>query len=111
MTTDHPTFTPGDTITPKHIDAVNEMTARIAELERNAEQAWRERAVYRTKYYALHDVMYVPELPLRAVRITEWGPGEGEQTTVPDLTPQRLGELLAEIAHLRALANRSNTDD
>jgi hypothetical protein len=84
------------------------LRARIAELEQELKEtrarenlAWSERNVAYAKVKAWEAVVYIDGLPLRAVEVTEWGPGEGRITTVPDVTPRRLTDLLDEIARLR----------
>lgn len=85
------------------------LKARIAELEHDLretrareERAWSERNIAYAKVKAWEAVVYVEGLPLRAVEVKEWGPGEGSMTTVPDVTPRRLTDLLEELARLRA---------
>lgn len=81
--------------------AIERLQAELAEVKASEELAWRERNVAYAKVKAWEAVVYVEGLPLRAVRVDEWGPGEGEQTTVPDVTPKRLTELLDELAAIR----------
>lgn len=81
--------------------AIERLQAELAEAKASEERAWRERNVAYAKVKAWEAVVYVEGLPLRAVRVDEWGPGEGEQTTVPDVTPKRLTELLDELAAIR----------
>jgi len=78
------------------------MADRIAALEADNERAWRERNTAYAKVKAWESVVYIEHLPLRAVAVNEWGPGEGGQTTVPDITPKKLTDLLAELSTLRA---------
>jgi hypothetical protein len=70
-------------------------------LKEENRRAWTERNEAYAKVKAWESVVYVEKLPLRAVRIDEWGPGEGGTTTVPEITRQKLTDLLAEIAKLR----------
>jgi hypothetical protein len=89
------------------LTATSAKDKRIAELEADAiklehenERIWRERNIAYAKVKAWEAVLYVEGLPLRAVRVDEWGPGEAEQTTVPEVTPKRLVELLDRLADL-----------
>ena len=93
------------------IAATSAKDKRIAELEADAiklehenERIWRERNIAYAKVKAWEAVLYVEGLPLRAVRVDEWGPGEAEQTTVPEVTPKRLVELLDRLADLERKA-------
>lgn len=99
------------TIKPRLFAAVNELPALLDENERlraEAEQAQRERNIAYAKVKAWESVVYVEGLPLRAVPVGEWGPGEGETTTVPEVTPKKLTELLDELRTARAaLGDRS----
>jgi uncharacterized protein (UPF0335 family) len=92
------------------VDAVDlrSVLSGIEQLQRENEalreenkRAWTERNTAYTKVKAWESVVYVEGLPLRAVRVEEWGPGEGTETAVPDITPKKLTELLDELAALR----------
>lgn len=83
-------------------DQIDELKAEIARLRASEERAWRERNIAYAKVKAWESVVFVEGLPLRAVKVDEWGPGEGETTTVPEVTPQRLTDLLDEMHRLRA---------
>lgn len=87
---------------PEAAAHIDHQAATIARLTSENEQAWRERNVAYAKVKAWEAVVYVEGLSLRAVSVDEWGPGEGEQTTVPDVTPKRLVDLLDELAKFRA---------
>ena len=89
----------------RYTEALAAKDAKIAELERerdrlqhSEEDAWREcnRAV--TKVKAWENVVYIEGLPLRAVRVDEFGPGKGDQVAVPEITPKKLTELLERLA-------------
>jgi hypothetical protein len=71
------------------------------ELREENRRAWTERNEAYAKVKAWESVVYVEGLPLRSVSVDEWGPGEGGQTTVPEVTPKKLTELLDELARLR----------
>jgi hypothetical protein len=73
-----------------------------ARLQQELDRTWRERNRAVAENKAWRDVMYVPGLPLRAARVDEFGPGEGEEVHLPALTPQRLTDLLDMIAQARA---------
>lgn len=77
------------------------LRAELEEANRREERAWRERNVAYAKVKAWEATVYVEGLPLRAVRADDWGPGEGAHTTVPEVTPKRLVDLLDELAQLR----------
>lgn len=70
----------------------------IEKQQRELEQAWTERNVAYAKVKAWEDVVYVEGLQMRSVRVDEWGPGEGEMTEVPDISPKKLTELLDRLA-------------
>lgn len=95
---------PGAAITAWNTRHRTEATAALEErvklLEAENARVWRERNIAYAKVKAWEAVVYVEGLPLRAARVDEWGPGEGEQTTVPELTPKRLVDLLDRLATL-----------
>jgi uncharacterized small protein (DUF1192 family) len=81
---------------------VAELEDEVAALKVENNRAWAERNTAYAKVKAWEAVVFVERLPLRAVRVDEWGPGEGGETSVPEVTPQKLTDLLDEIARLRA---------
>jgi hypothetical protein len=88
-----------------HTEAAAAIRAAMGEIERlraENERVWRERNRAITENGAWRGVLYMENLPVRAVQVAEWGPGEGEHVTLPELTPQRLTDLLDEVATLRA---------
>ena len=84
-------------------DEIQRLRAEVERLEAESARAWRERNIACAKVKAWEDVVYVESLPLRPVRVDGWGPGEGEETSVPIVTPKKLTELLDEMARLQAL--------
>ncbi len=84
---------------------IESLQKEVAELKAENERAWTERNTAYAKVKGWESVVYVEKLPMRAVPIDEWGPGEGGQTAVPHITPAKLTDLLDEIAKLRALTN------
>ena len=87
-------------------EEIAELKAEIAELKEENRRAWTERNEAYAKVKGWEATVFVEKLPIRAVRIDEWGPGEGGTTTVPDVTPRKLTELLDEVAELRAKVAR-----
>lgn len=83
---------------------IAELEADVSRLTEENARAWRERNEAYAKVKAWESVVYVEGLPLRAVRIDEWGPGEGGMTSVAEVTPGKLTDLLDEIARLRKAA-------
>lgn len=83
-------------------DRIAELEAEIESLKAENTRAWTERNTAYAKVKAWESVVYVEHLPLRAVRIDEWGAGEGGTTTVPEITRQKLTDLLDEITKVRA---------
>jgi len=82
-----------------HIETLEAENTRLRE---ENTRAWTERNTAYAKVKAWEGIVYVERLPLRAVRVEEWGSGEGGHTVVPELTPQKLTDLLDELARLRA---------
>lgn len=81
------------------------LTAQAEEIERlNAEneRIWRERNIAVTKVKGWEETLVVEQLPPRVLQVREWGPGEGEQVSIPQITPRRLTEILDELAALKA---------
>lgn len=68
------------------------------------DQLWRERNHAVQKVRAWEDVVYVEGGAMRAVLCAEWGPGEGDQVAVPEITPKQITQLLDEVIKLRAAA-------
>lgn len=83
-------------------DRLSELEAEVSRLRLENDRAWRERNEAYAKVKAWESVVYVEKLPLRSVPINDWGPGGDGQTTVPHITPQKLTDLLEEVARLRA---------
>lgn len=81
------------------------LTAQAEEIERltaENERIWRERNIAMTKVKGWEESLVVEQLPLRALQVREWGPGEHEQVSIPQITPRRLTEILDELAALKA---------
>jgi hypothetical protein len=87
-------------------ERIDELQAQVAQLKEENSRAWTERNEAYAKVKAWEAVVYVEKLPVRAIPINEWGPGEGGTTTVPEITRQKLTDLLDEIAGLRAQVAR-----
>lgn len=82
-------------------DRIAELEDEIARLKESEERAWHERNIAYTQVKAWESIVYIEQLPRRTIEVKEWGPGEGEQTTIPEVSPKKLTELLNEIAYLR----------
>lgn len=80
---------------------LKEQADEIAAQKGELQIAWRERNVAYAKVKGWESVVFVEGLPLRAVPVDEWGPGEGGSTSIPVVTPQKLTDLLDELAQLR----------
>lgn len=87
-------------------ERIAELEQKVAQLSEESTRAWTERNTAYAKVKAWESVVYVEKLPLRAVPIDEWGPGEGGTTTVPEITREKLTDLLDEVARLRAQVGR-----
>lgn len=83
-------------------ERIAELEEQVANLKAENDRAWRERNEAYAKVKGWEATVYVERLPLRALPINDWGPGGEGQTTIPEVTPQRLTELLDELAELRA---------
>ena len=84
-----------------------ELRREISRLRESEARAWRERNVAYAKVKGWEATVFVEGLPLRAVPVDEWGPGEGEMVTIPDVTPRKLTELLDELEELRRLKSET----
>lgn len=82
-------------------ERIADLEAEVARLKEENDRAWRERNEASAKVKGWEATVYVEKLPLRAVPINDWGPGGEGTTSVPDITPRKLTELLDEIAELR----------
>jgi hypothetical protein len=83
------------------LEELPELAAEIERLKESEARAWRERNIAYAKVKGWEATVFVEDLPLRPVKIDEWGPGEGETVAVPDITPRKLTDLLDELAELR----------
>jgi hypothetical protein len=82
-------------------ERIDELGAQVAQLKEENRRAWTERNEAYAKVKGWEATVYIEKLPLRAVPINDWGPGGEGQTSVPDITPKKLTDLLNEIAELR----------
>ena len=96
-----PLIIPGCDIHAKVQDAMKAAQAEIWRLSKENERLWRARNHAITKVRGWEDVIVAEGLPFRAVRVEEWGPGEGEQVAVPEVTPTKLTAILDELHDLR----------
>jgi hypothetical protein len=83
-------------------ERIEELEAENRRLRESEAKAWQERNIAYAKVKGWESTVYIEDLPLRAVEVEEWGPGEGLTTTIPDVTPRKLTDLLDELAILRA---------
>lgn len=93
------------------------LAARVAELEaeraqilRREEEAWRRANHAEAKVRGWESTLVVRDLPMMSVPVTGWGPGEGEQTTIPQITPERLTDILDRLARAEAARNTGKDD-
>lgn len=82
-------------------ERIEELERENARLHEENERAWAERNIAYAKVKGWESTVFVERLPLRSVKVDEWGPGEGGATTIPHVTPTKLTELLDEIKALR----------
>lgn len=87
-------------------DLISSQAERILELEQENERVWQERNVAYAKVKGWEATVYVEGLPLCAVPVGEWGPGEGGTASVPDITPKKLTDLLDRLQDLEAMRLR-----
>lgn len=90
-------------------DRLEALAARVAVLEaervqilRREEEAWRRANHAEAKVRGWQSTLVVRDLPMMSVPVTGWGPGEGEQTAVPKITPERLTDILDRLARAEA---------
>jgi hypothetical protein len=83
-------------------ERIEVLEAENLRLRESETKAWTERNIAYAKVKGWEATVYVEGLPLRAVKVDEWGPGEGGTTTIPDVIPRKLTELLDELAEHRA---------
>lgn len=88
------------------VERIKELEAENRQLRESEARAWTERNIAYAKVKGWEATVYVEGLPLRSVPVEEWGPGEGGTTTIPDITPRKLTELLGELADLRSRSHR-----
>lgn len=81
---------------------LTEARAEIGRLEAEAKKAWTERNIAYAKVKGWEAVVYIEGLPMRSVPVEEWGPAQGTQTNIAEITPKKLTDLLEELARLRA---------
>lgn len=82
-------------------DRIDNLCADLERLRESEAKAWTERNIAYAKVKGWEAAAFVEQLPLRAVEIDEWGPGDGGTTTVPQITPRKVTELLDELGELR----------
>jgi hypothetical protein len=87
-------------------DQIEQLQDEILRLRESEARAWTERNIAYAKVKGWEATMFVEGLPLRSVEVDQWGPGEGGETTVPQMTPRKLTDLLDEIAELREYKRR-----
>ncbi len=82
--------------------AILGLIASLEEVKREANRAWRERneAVARVKAWE-GIVCLTDDDPLKAIKIGEWGPGEGDIINVRLPSPERLTNILHELRNIR----------
>lgn len=78
------------------------LEAEVSRLTRDNERLWLEHNVAITKVRGWEATLVTKGLPLRALRVGEWGPGEGETVSIPEVTPVRLTALLDELSQVKA---------
>lgn len=83
-----------------------ELRREIDRLKAENDRAWRERNEAYAKVKGWEATVYVEKLPILAVPINDWGPGGEGQTSIPHVTPQKLTDLLDELARLRGQVAR-----
>jgi hypothetical protein len=108
-----PLDTPDADIAADAHAALSSLIAENKVLRDEAWGAWAERNKAVAKVKAWEATVYVEGLPLRAVRVDEWGPGEGETVAIPDITPNKLTELLDRLAaaEARLASTEGGTDE
>lgn len=83
------------------IEEITRLREQVTALQAECDRAWRERNHAVTKVTAWEKIVYLePPVMMWQVEVTEWGPGEGDLVTVPELNPQRLTDLLDDYAKL-----------
>jgi hypothetical protein len=93
---------PGCEIHAQVQEAMKAADREIRRLTEDNERAWRERNRAYAMVKGWEATVFVEGLPMRAVSVDEWGPGEGGHVGVPEITPRKLTELLDELRELRA---------
>ena len=87
---------------PKAAEVITALETEVMQLQKDVERLWSERNIAYAKVKGWEATVYVEGLPLRAVRVDEFGPNEGDTTSIPEITPSRLTDLLDELHRLRA---------
>lgn len=90
--------------------------AERAQILRREEEAWRQANLADAKVRGWEATLVVDGLPQRFVPVQGWGPGEAEAVSVPQITPERLTDILDRIAAQEAQiegleAEAAATDD
>lgn len=96
----------GDPVVQQAARLLNDQMLEIDGLRRERDHLLREKSHILTKVTAWEDVLYIHSLPKMQVKVRDWGPGEGDMIAVPWPTPQRLTDLLDEVAAYRAADKR-----
>ena len=65
------------------------------------ENLWKQKSHLTAKLSSIIGTFCVPGAALRPIRVTEWGPGEGDIVNVPVPDPQRIHEIFSELEDLR----------
>lgn len=76
----------------------------IGALGQECDRAWKERNYAITKIKAWESCVFAYAPPIvRSMVVEEWGPGEGDIIQVPQVTPQKITDLIDELIRLRQL--------
>jgi len=84
---------------------VSDLVARLVKAEAERDEAWRRANIAESKVRGWEKYVVVRDLPMRAVPNTGWGPGQDEKIAIPQVTPEKLTDIIdrAEAARNEAL--------